>query len=75
MTLFGRTLGGEEIASLIFLSMALVIWLMAWRGERNWTRWFRRWEADRKARREAELTPEQGGDQPPSPGAPRGPWG
>ena len=72
MTLFGRTLGGEEIASLIFLSMALVIWLMAWRGERNWTHWFRRWEADRKTRREAE----EGNDQPPPPaGAPRGPWG
>ncbi len=75
MTLFGRTLGGEEIASLVFLSMALVIWLMAWRGERDWTRWFRGWEADRKARREAELATEQGGDQPPTPGAPRGPWG
>ena len=53
MTLFGRTLGGEEIASLVFLLMALVIWLMAWRGERDWSRWFRRWESDRKARREA----------------------
>ena len=76
MTLFGRTLGGEEIASLIFLSMALVIWLMAWRGERTWTKWFRGWEADRKARREAELAGEQGGDRPPpASGAPRGPWG
>lgn len=76
MTLFGRTLGGEEIASLIFLSMALVIWLMAWRGERNWTKWFRGWEADRKARREAELAGEQGSDRPPpASGAPRGPWG
>ena len=77
MTLFGRTLGGEEIASLVFLSMALVIWVMAWRGERDWARWFRGWEADRKARREAELAAEQGGDQPPPPasGSPRGPWG
>ena len=72
MTLFGRTLGGEEIASLVFLSMALVIWLMAWRGERNWTKWFRAWEAGRKARREAELAGERGD---PPPGAPRGPWG
>lgn len=74
MTLFGRTIGAEEIASLAFLLMALVIWVAAWRGERNWTRWFRRWEADRKARREAELAGDQGGD-PPSTGAPRGPWG
>lgn len=72
MTLFGRTLGGEEIASLVFLLMALVVWLMAWRGERNWTKWFRGWEADRKARREAQLAGERG--DPPS-GAPRGPWG
>jgi hypothetical protein len=71
LTLFGRTLGAEEIASLVFLSTALVIWVMAWRGERNWTRWFRGWEADRKARREAELA----GQQPPTSGTPRGPWG
>lgn len=74
MTLFGRTLGGEEIATLVFLLMALVIWLMAWRGERNWTKWFRGWEADRKARREAQLAGDRG-DQPPSTGARRGPWG
>lgn len=71
MTLFGRTLGGEEIASLAFLLMALVLWLIVWRRDRDWTHWFRRWEADRKARREAQ----QGGDPPPPSGAPRGPWG
>ena len=76
MTLFGRTLGGEEIASLVFMLMALVIWIAAWRGERDWGRWFKRWEADRKGRREAELAAEQGGDAAPPPsGAPRGPWG
>ena len=75
MTLFGRTLGGEEIASLAFLLMALVLWISVWRGERDWTRWFRRWEADRKARREAELAAGQGGDGPQAPDAPRGPWG
>ncbi|MDY6922688.1 MAG: hypothetical protein SWI22_01855 [Pseudomonadota bacterium] len=78
MTLFGRTLGGEEIASLVFLLTALVLWVMAWRGERNWTQWFRGWESDRRARREAELAAEQGGDAsppaPPSSGTPRGPW-
>ena len=76
MTLFGRTLGGEEIASLAFLLTALVIWAMAWRGERNWTRWFRGWEADRKGRRQAELAAGEGDDRsPPAPGASRGPWG
>ncbi|HYC97763.1 hypothetical protein [Brevundimonas sp.] len=76
MTLFGRTLGGEEIASLVFLLMALVIWVMALQGERNWARWFRRWEADRKGRRDAELSMERNGDRPPpSSDGPRGPWG
>ena len=76
MTLFGRTLGGEEIASLAFLLTALVVWIMAWRGERGWTRWFRGWEAGRKERREAELAAGEGADRsPPSPGATRGPWG
>ena len=73
MTLFGRTLGAEEIASLAFLLMALVLWISVWRGERDWTRWFRRWESDRKARREAELSMEPRGGQPPADR--RGPWG
>ena len=76
MTLFGRTLGAEEIASLVFLLMSLVIWMVAWRRDRDSTRWFRRWEADRKSRREAELSIEQEGQRPPpSSEGPRGPWG
>lgn len=75
MTLFGRTLGAEEIASLVFLLMVLVLWIGAWRSDRNWTRWFRGWEADRKERRDAERAAE-GGDQTSPPSiAPRGPWG
>lgn len=76
MTLFGRTLGGEEIASLVFMLLALAIWIAAWRGERDWSRWFRRWEADRKARREAELAGDGGvPPAPPPSGSRRGPWG
>ena len=74
MTLFGRTLGGEEIASLVFLLMVLVLWIGAWRQERDWTRWFRHWEAGRKQRRDAERAAEGGGDTP-SRGPSRGPWG
>lgn len=72
MTLFGRTLAPEEIFGLITLLTALVIWIMAWRGERNWARFFRGWEAERKARRDAEIAAEQGA---PTPGDKRGPWG
>ncbi len=75
MTLFGRTFGAEEIASLIFLLMALVFWIIVWRRDRDSANWFRSWEAGRKARREAELAGEQRGDPPPPSGAPRGPWG
>ena len=75
MTLFGRTLGAEELASLAFLLMALTLWIAAWRGERSWSRWFRDWEAGRKARREAELAREGGSPPPTSPGTRRGPWG
>ena len=71
MTLFGRTLGAEEISTLVFLMMSLVFWVFVMRGERSWSRWFKNWEAERKARRDAEIAAEQ----PPSdPNAPRGPW-
>lgn len=68
MTLFGQTLGGEQIASLVFMTMALVVWIAALRGERRQFHWLRQWEADRKARREAEAAAE-------GRGPPRGPWG
>jgi hypothetical protein len=79
MTLFGRTLGPEEIGAMVFSLMALVLWVMAYRGERNWARWFRGWEADRKARRDAELNGERDRRSPTradkrGPHAP-GPWG
>lgn len=70
MTLFGQTLAPEQIASLAFLLMALVLWIMVYRGERSWTKWFRGWEAERKARREAEVRGENGETRPPT-----GPWG
>lgn len=70
MTLFGRTLDTQEIASLVFMILALVLWISVYRGERRWAGWLRTWNADRKARREAE-----DGPPPPSPGEPRGPWG
>lgn len=75
MTLFGRTLGAEEIASLVFALMALVIWIGALRGERNYSRWLRGWEAGRKARRDAELAQQGGAPPASSPDGPRGPWG
>jgi hypothetical protein len=73
VTVFGRPFGGEEIASLVFLLMALGLWVGAWRGERNWARWFRQWEADRKGRRDAEVAAESPDSGPPR--TPRGPWG
>ncbi len=74
MTLFGRTLGAEEIASLVFMLGVLALWLFALRGEQGWRRWFTRWEADRKARREAEIAAGRGPEKPRT-GPVRGPWG
>lgn len=71
MTIFGRTFDGQEIASLVSLLLVLVLWLMAYRGERNWSRWFKSWEGDRKARRDAEIRGENGEDPKD---APKGPW-
>ncbi|MDO9586591.1 MAG: hypothetical protein Q8M32_14125 [Brevundimonas sp.] len=74
MTLFGHTLQGPEIAALVSLLLVLVLWSMRLKGERDWVRWFRQWESDRKARRAAEIAAENG-EASPKPDEPRGPWG
>lgn len=69
MTLFGTTLDGAQLMSLVGLLATLVFWLFVLRNERRQIRWFRNWEARRKARRDAELAV---GD----PSRPKnGPWG
>lgn len=72
MTLFGTTLDAEQAAGLVGMLALLAFWLFVLRGERDYARWFKQWEADRKARREAELAGEAG-VQPPK--DPKGPWG
>lgn len=73
MTLFGRTFETQEIVALIGLLLTLTLWLMAWRGERNWAHWFKGWEDDRKARHDAEIHAETGQSDPTGPKS--GPWG
>lgn len=84
MTLFGTTLDAEKIAGLVALLSLLVFWVVALRREQGALFHFRKWEADRKARRDAELALENGGTTPPAgpetskrPGqdTKRGPWG
>jgi hypothetical protein len=62
----------QQIFQLVSLLAVLVLFSFSLRGQIGYARWFRKWEADRKARREAELAaePRDGGDQPP-----KGPWG
>lgn len=76
MTLFGRTFDGQEIVSLVALLLMLVLWIIVWRGNRQETNWFKTWNAERKARRDAEIAAEGGTSEPPSDKSePRGPWG
>jgi len=71
MTLFGTTLEAEQIAGLVALLATLVLWIAALGRERDYARWFKSWEAARKARHDAE----RGIRSPPSDGPPTGPWG
>ena len=66
MTLFGYDLDGQQIAALVSLLAVLALWLVVLGRERGYARWFRQWEADRKARRDAETAHH---------GPKRGPWG
>lgn len=79
MTLFGTTLSAEQIGALVSLLALLLFWIVALRREQGALTVFRKWEADRKARRDAEIAAEQGEGQadapPPSTGPKRGPWG
>ncbi len=73
MTLFGRTLDGTEIASLVSLLLVLVLWISVWRGNNRESQWLRNWNAERKARRDAEIAAQ--GGTPSEKSEPRGPWG
>ena len=77
MTLFGRTFGPEEIASLVAMLMVLAVWVGALSGQRRWSAGIKAWEARRKQRRETEagLDMRVRGDTPPGDQPPRGPWG
>jgi uncharacterized protein HemY len=62
----------QQIFQLVSLLAVLVLFSFSLRGQIGYARWFRKWEADRKARRDAELEAEareRGEDTP------RGPWG
>ena len=77
MTLFGRTFGPEEIASLVAMLMVLAVWVGALSGQRRWSAGIKAWEARRKARRETEaaLDMRVRGDTPSEDHPQRGPWG
>ena len=70
MTIFGRTLDGQELFALASLLTLLVFWLFVLPRERNYARWFKQWEAGRRARHLG-----QDGDSPGADRKPRGPWG
>ena len=69
MTVFGQTLDPQQMFGLISLLTLLAFWVLVLGRERRWVRWFRDWEAGRKAAREGA----DPGDAPRPP--PRGPWG
>ena len=69
MTVFGQTLDAQQMFGLVSLLTLLAFWIVVLGREWRWVRWFRDWEAGRKAARE-------GGDRPDGPTSPpRGPWG
>ncbi len=76
MTLFGQTLDGQQLFGLISLLTLLAFWVLVLGRERDYARWFRSWEAERRARREAEKAREDATGQAHDPDRPgSGPWG
>ena len=70
MTLFGTTFDPAGVAALVGLLATLVLYLIVLGRERGYGKWFRQWEADRKARLQAE-----NGVAPAKKREPTGPWG
>ena len=63
----------QQTFQLISLLAVLALFSFSLRDKMNYARWFKKWEADRKARRDAELAAERGetNEAPEK----RGPWG
>ncbi|MFN4288092.1 MAG: hypothetical protein ACK4E3_06315 [Brevundimonas sp.] len=70
MTLFGTTIEPQQLMALIMLLTLIAFWSVVLMRERAWEKWYREWEAQRKARRQAQV-----GRTPDDPNRPRGPWG
>ena len=64
-------LDGQQIFQLVCLLCVLALFMVNLRGQIRYRRWFKRWEAQRKARRDAEQARDGGTDDRPS----SGPWG
>ncbi|MBU1345473.1 MAG: hypothetical protein KKA16_00815 [Alphaproteobacteria bacterium] len=71
MTVFGTTLDPAQITGLVGLLATLALWLVILGRQRGYARWFKQWEADRKARLDAE----RGVAQPEPTRKKTGPWG
>ncbi len=64
------TLEPQQIFQLVSLLAVLALFSFSLRGHINYARWFKSWEAERKARRDAELAAEARARNPrPAPGA------
>lgn len=61
MELFGRTLGAQEIAGLVFLLGALALWANVLRAQMRERHWVRKREAELKAAKKEPGGPDHGG--------------
>ncbi|MDQ1152897.1 hypothetical protein [Brevundimonas sp. SORGH_AS_0993] len=66
------TLEPQQIFQLVGLLAVLALFSFSLRDKISYGRWFKRWEADRKARRDAELAAEA---RERGEGDKTGPWG
>ena len=63
----------QQIVQLVSVLAVLALVSFSLRGHMNYARWFKKGEADRKARRDAELAAEARETDPDAPKT--GPWG